>query len=53
MTAVLSLIVLGGRPVELEEGDVRGPRQRDAMARDLDRADDQLVLGAVGRLEGA
>src|SRR5207245_3199232 len=37
VTAVLGLIVLGGRPVELEESDVRGSRQRDAMARDLDR----------------
>ena len=52
VAAVLGLVVLGGRPVELEERDVRGARQRDALPGDLDRADDQLVLAAVGPLEG-
>jgi hypothetical protein len=42
VATVLSLIVLGGGPRELEEDDVRGARQREAVAGDLDRADDQL-----------
>ena len=52
MAAVLGLIVLGRRPVELQEDHVGGACQRQALAGDLDRADDQLVLGVVGvRLE--
>ena len=48
VAAILGLVVLGGRPVELEESDVRGARQRDALAGDLDRADDQLVVRPSG-----
>ena len=42
---------IAGRPLELEEGDVRRARQRDALGGDARRADDQLR--AVGLLEGA
>ena len=48
--AVLGLVVAGGRPVELEEGDVRGARERDPLRGGLHRADDQLrpVLALEG-----
>ena len=53
VAAVLRLVMLGRCPVELEEGDIRGARERDPMAGDLDRADDQLIVGGVRGLEGA
>ena len=48
VAAILGLVVLGRGPVELQERDVRGTGQRQALAGDLDRADDQLVAAAVG-----
>ena len=47
VAAVLGLVVHRRRPVELEEGDVRGARQRDALAGDARRADDQLRAAAA------
>ena len=48
--AVLGLVVHRRAPLEVEEGDVGGAGQRDALAGDAGRADDQLR--AVGLLEG-
>src|SRR5215218_4111069 len=52
--AVLGLVVAGGRPVQLEERDVGGARERDALRGRLHRADDQLrpVL-ALERVDSA
>ena len=50
MAAVLGLVVHGRRPLELEEGDVRRARERDALAGDARGADDQLR--PAGLLEG-
>ena len=44
VTAVLGLVVLGGRPVELQERDIGGLGQSQSLAGHLDRADNQLVL---------
>ena len=49
--AVLGLVVHRGRPLELEERDVRRARERDALRGDARRADDELR--AVGPLERA
>ena len=51
---VLGLVVAGRRPVELEERDVRGARERDALRRGLQRAHDQLrAVLALERVHGA
>ena len=42
VAAVLGLVVRGGRPLELEERDVRRARERDAVAGGERRADEQL-----------
>ena len=49
--AVLGLVVHRRRPLELEEGDVRRARERDALGGDARGAHDELR--AVGVLEGA
>ena len=51
VAAVLGLVVHRRRPLELEEGDVRRARERDALGGDARRAHDELR--AVGLLEGA
>ena len=42
VAAVLGLVVHRRRPLELEEGDVRRARERDALPGDARRADEQL-----------
>ena len=51
VAAVLGLVVQRRRPLQLEERDVGGARQRDALRGDAGGADDQLR--AVGLLERA
>src|SRR5919198_109815 len=50
VAAVLGLVVQRRRPLELEEGDVRRARERDALSGHAGGADDEL--GALGILEG-
>ena len=50
--AILGLIVLGGGPIQLQERDIGSLCEREPLAGDLDGADDELVIGIGGGLEG-
>ena len=52
MAAVLGLVVHRRRPLEVEEGDVRRAGQRDPLAGDARRADQQLRPAGLEALDG-